>query len=130
MKKERLDLNKDYNLTDDEIKEAAMDSLQYENMITEVNKILNMISMSCEHFVEIPIECKRRLAETLEQYYKDRVLEFSQQREVTDDEIEEWAEKWELNDKVWEDTIMPYVKTGLKEGAKAMRDGKIGEQIK
>jgi len=58
------------------------------------------------------------------------LLEFSQQREVTDDEIEEWAEKWELNDKVWEDTIMPYVKTGLKEGAKAMRDGKIGEQIK
>jgi len=75
MKKERLDLNKDYNLTDDEIKEAAMDSLQYENMITEVNKILNMISMSCEHFVEIPIECKRRLAETLEQYHNSKMRE-------------------------------------------------------
>jgi len=44
---------------------------------------------------------------------------------ITDEEIEKWAEKWELNDKVFEDTIMPFIKTGLKHGAKAMRDNEI-----
>jgi len=50
----------------------------------------------------------------------------AQRSEITDEEIEKWAEKWELNNKVFEDTIMPFIKTGLVEGAKAMRDNEIG----
>jgi len=52
----------------------------------------------------------------------------AQQPGITDEEIEKWAEKWELNDKVFEDTIMPFIfeyKTGLIHGAKAMRDNEI-----
>ena len=70
--------------------------------------------------LEIPQLLKDEISSLLEAGENDKQLH------LTDEEIEEWAEKWKLKThKEWEDVIMPYFKAGLKEGAKAVRDNKI-----
>ena len=51
-----------------------------------------------------------------------------QRAEVSDEEIEDWAEKMtEKEQDIF--GIKSIMKGGLIQGAKAMRDGKIGEQM-
>jgi len=39
----------------------------------EEMELLDLISMSCEHLVDIPIKCKKRLVKELKQYHKSQV---------------------------------------------------------
>ena len=57
-------------------------------------------------------------------YLSDAMLDFSQQREVSDEEIEDWAKK--MTEKEQDIFGMKSIMKGnLIQGAKAMRDGKI-----
>jgi len=80
--------------------------------------LLNEMSYDGDNYEEISICVKRG---------KEILRTISNTKKITDEEIEKWADKWELNDKVFEDTIMPFFKIGLIEGAKANRDNEIKE---
>jgi len=104
----------------------------------EIVRFLNRISLSEDnHWIrkklifelaslEAEEERKEFVGKVLNTWDKARsnIEQFSQQREVTDEEIEKWADITAIAN-----SISPY-KWGLIEGAIAMRDGKINNQKK
>jgi len=101
---------------------------QYEKSLRLINKFLDKISKEEIAKIIKRIDALNFEGPTVEEYFSSMGFQFKPAKEITDEEIEKWAENYENNriGILGQHIVSMQHKSGLVEGAKAMRDNEIG----